>query len=270
MKIKTDIVQVKQLLRYDWINNRKSLLLMFGVIEIIYFICIGICIWVDIVQGNNNYSNLTNFVMSNNGTFFTIMNIAVIIRMTKYLHRKINHRQNSIPFVMIPAGNAEKVATIHLSYLAGLIFSIILSAVNILAVMAIASLISPEAYQMLSDNIFGLFRETGNYVTGMDLKGYASFFLFMILALNIFFYILYLNINLAYKKNPQPKSIITIFVLGGLYIAYISKIGISLLSDNIKPYVNIWEIWVYPLLIIPPIIALFFSFYYQFKEKEIR
>ncbi len=273
MNTKLSFQNIQHLIRYDWKFNQKAFLLKFGMIELILIAVIVLQVGFKGVTtlGINSIdaSWMGEHILNNSTLILLVMNIATVILMTRMMHTKINKGNNSIPYVMLPANNVEKVTTIHIWYFVGMIFSIVIYVFNIFFLGSIFTLIVPGTMESILTSIQSFFSDI--HLIGYEKNG--GLFLWAFLSYTIIntllIYILYLNINLFFKKNPQVKSNIVLIFLGFGYLWYTTKVIVPF-KENIQLCINRWEVIAYPLLFLIPVIGLFYALYYQIREKEIK
>lgn len=253
--MKSAIKRIGLLLRYDAAIFRKKLLWGVGVLECGFLIIMVLYCWSKHFTIGTDINLATLFTITK--VYFMISNYAVLFLMTGLLHQKFNHGSDSIPFVMLPASTAEKTTVIHLSYLAGFLANLILFGVNMLLLWGVLSMFHSDISEII-------------HLSGEQVRTKGAIF-FIVSAL--FSYIVYLNINMLFRKNPQPKSIFLMSLLGMTYLWFIGYIFQSALNEgSFKPT----EPDVYNALLVMcgvlmlPTIALFCSFYYKIKEKQIK
>ncbi|MEG1615818.1 MAG: hypothetical protein RR202_04785 [Bacteroidales bacterium] len=261
MTEKLNFKRIGLLLRYDSAIFRKKLFWLYGGLEgglLLLVIFLGVkngSSW----NMNTAYIDIFKWI----NIVYLVGNYLILFMMTKFLHQKISHRVESIPFVMQPANQSEKVWTVHLSYIIGFIFNIGIWLFNVLLLVGIGALINSESLEIV--------KQWWSAGTLKNTNLSLVFLFFMTISTNLI-YIIYLNLNLLFKKNPQPKSFLILGLLGTFYSWYLVKI-----FDRVKFTLNYYgESYFIPIcltisaLLIPALIALFYSFYYKVKEQQIK
>lgn len=265
MRNTLSLKRIGMLLRYDWINFRKPIGILLLVVEMFFLVSFACKYWYSGWSEATPSEYLLN-VTIHSYSFFSMVSLLMLILITKFLHRKVNHGNDSIPFVMLPASPQEKVLEIHLTYLIAWGGFLVLTFFNLFILTLKPLWNTLWVYQKLMPFV------GDGFPIGINKTVILVWGILFMITLQAALYILYLNFNLLFSKNPQGKSILMLFASIGLLAWYYIKLGIEGYLNPVGVNENLiqWEAWIGLVLFMLPVAGLFWCFYYQIKEKQIR
>lgn len=258
MKIEFSPARAGRLFAYDWTQERRRLLLVTAIIAGIYIFCalstIGISSLSPIFD-----KTLPSRLWLTGQTVGDYATYAVIIYVTTLLHRKFTQPQSSCLYMTLPASALEKCVVMlteyALAYAALWLMMAALYHLTTLVGMAVApdydwtmrsffvdtqSIIDIVSNRMQSAQVtietYGDGREAAAALlvdTIVDkITRYKGLFFAMDWATSIACLLYYILLNLHFRHNPQPKSIVIYLVtIVGFVLVGLMTFGLSIISD---------------------------------------